>query len=74
MLRYTTVKFDDGRIATSTACDTEEAGRNMTEKARELRNKSGSQLGKVLATDPEVIVCDIHLTVVKASAMEPAPA
>ena len=72
MLRFTTVKFEDGRIATFTACTTEEAARNMTDKARELRNKAGSQLGKVLPKDPEVIVCDILLAVAGAPVLQSA--
>jgi hypothetical protein len=72
MLRYTTVKFDDGRIATFNACATEQAARNMTDKARELRNKAGSQLSKVLPTDPEVIMGEITLAVVGAPVMQGA--
>ena len=70
LLRYTTVKFDDGRIGTFTACETEQAARDMTDKARELRSKPGSQLSKVLAHDPEVIVGEITLAVTKAAAKE----
>lgn len=65
MLRYTTVKFDDGRIATFTACENEQASGNMTQKARELRNISGSQLSKVLPSDPEVITGEILLALSK---------
>jgi hypothetical protein len=65
MLRYTTVKFDDGRLTTFTACESEQASRNMTEKARELRNKPGSQLSKILPNDPEVITAEILLAVSK---------
>lgn len=72
MLRFTTVKFEDGRIATFTACETEQAARNMTDKARELRNKAGSQLSKVLAKDPEVIMGEIMLAVVGAPVMQGA--
>ena len=63
MLRYTTVRFDDTRIATFNACETEQAARNMTDKARELRSKPGSQLSKVLPHAPEVIKGDIMFAV-----------
>jgi hypothetical protein len=65
MLRYTTVRFEDGRIATMSACETQQAARNLTDKARELRSKAGSQLKKVLPNDPEVIEGEIMLSVMK---------
>ncbi|MBV8914887.1 MAG: hypothetical protein JOZ05_17845 [Acetobacteraceae bacterium] len=67
MLRYTTAKFEDGRIATFTACETEAASRAMAGKARELRGKPGSQLSKVLPTDPEVIMGEIKFAVTSAA-------
>jgi heme-degrading monooxygenase HmoA len=65
LLRYTTVKFEDGRIATLSACETQQAARNLTDKARELRSKAGSQLKKTLPNDPEVIEGEIMLAVMK---------
>jgi heme-degrading monooxygenase HmoA len=65
MLRYTTVRFEDGRIATLSACETQQAARNLTDKARELRSKAGSQLKKVLPNDPEVIEGEIMLSVMQ---------
>lgn len=59
LLRYPTVKFEDGRIATSTACETEKASLDMTAKAQELRGEPGSQLSKVLPDNPEVIQGEI---------------
>lgn len=67
LLRLTTVKLDDGRIATFTACETEAAARAMIEKARELRGKPNSELHKVLPSEPEVIMAEIKLTVSKVS-------
>jgi hypothetical protein len=55
LVRYTTVKLDDGRIASFTTFESEEAARASTEKARELRGKGESLLKKVLPNDPEVI-------------------
>src|SRR5206468_3526258 len=48
LLRYTTVRLDDGRIAVFSAYETEQAARDMTAKARELRGHAGSQLSTVL--------------------------
>jgi hypothetical protein len=65
MLRYTTVRFDDGRIATFNACASEQAARNMTEQARELRHKAGSRLSKVLPGEPEIVKGEIMVAAAK---------
>lgn len=72
LLRYTTARFDDGRIATFASYETEQGAQQMTAKARELRNKAGSQLSKVLPHDPEVITGKITLAFTKEPAHAPA--
>ncbi|GAC1344048.1 MAG: hypothetical protein NVSMB18_20930 [Acetobacteraceae bacterium] len=67
VLRYTVAQLDGGRIGAFSACESEAAARNLTETARNLRNKAGSQLGKVLPQDPEVITGEITLTARKTS-------
>ena len=69
MLRHTTVRFDDARIATFTACESEEASRKMVEKAKEFRSKAGSQLAKVLPNDPEVISGEVELSLTKSQVL-----
>jgi len=61
LYRYSTALLEDGRIAVFSAYETEQATRDMTAKARELRSRPGSQLGKVLPHDPEVIAGRIGL-------------
>jgi heme-degrading monooxygenase HmoA len=70
LLRYTTAKLDDGRIATFSAFETQQAGRDLTEKARELRSQAGSRLSKVLPSDPEVIEGRITFAVTKEPALQ----
>jgi heme-degrading monooxygenase HmoA len=70
LLRYTTVRLDDGRFAVLSAYETKQAAREMTGKARELRGRAGSRLGKVLPSDPEVIEGTIMLAVTKEPALQ----
>ncbi|MGE0224813.1 MAG: hypothetical protein AB7F35_30715 [Acetobacteraceae bacterium] len=62
LLRYTTAKLDDGRIASFNAFESESAARASVEKARELRQRSGSRLSHVLPDDPEVLEGSLLLT------------
>ena len=71
LLRYTTARFDDGRIATFASYETEEGAQQMTSKARELRTKAGSPLNKHLPHDPEVITGKITLAFTREPAHVP---
>jgi hypothetical protein len=62
LLRYTTAKLDDGRIASFNAYESEAAARASVEKARELRGRGGSRLSQVLPADPDVIEGTILFT------------
>ncbi|HEY1413614.1 MAG TPA: hypothetical protein VGF36_15820, partial [Rhodopila sp.] len=62
MLRYMTVKLEDGRIATFNAFETEQSARTMSQTAKDLRMKSGSLLHKVFPHDPEVLEGKILFT------------
>ncbi len=72
LLRYTTARFDDSRIATFASYETEQGAQQMIAKARELRNKAGSQLAKLLPHDPEVITGKITLAFTTEPAHAPA--
>jgi hypothetical protein len=69
MLRYTTVRFDDGREAVFTACESENASRAMAEKAKELRGKAGSQRAKLLPNDPEVVSGEVLFSPTKSQVL-----
>jgi hypothetical protein len=62
MVRYTTVKAEDGRIAAFNLFESEDAARASIEKARQLRKSGGSQLSQVLPEDPEVIETKVLYT------------
>ena len=55
LLRYTTAKLDDGRMATFGAFENAEAARASTEVARQARAKPGSMLARLLPNPPEVL-------------------
>jgi hypothetical protein len=55
LVRYTTVKADDGRYATFSLYESESSARASVEKARQLRKTGGSELSKLLPDEPEVI-------------------
>jgi hypothetical protein len=51
---YSLVRLDDGRVGAFTAFEDRESAQQITERARELRNKAGSKLRQFLPTDPEL--------------------
>jgi hypothetical protein len=65
LARYTTVKCEDGRIATVSSFDSERNARALTDKAHELRQKDGSRLAETLPNDPEVMEAKALFAVVK---------
>jgi hypothetical protein len=54
LVRYSLVRLDDGRVGAFTAFEDRESAQQITERARELRNKAGSKLRHFLPTDPEL--------------------
>lgn len=62
LLRYSTAKLEDGRIATFNAFASEQGARTINETAKSLRMKGGSMLSKVLPGDPEVLEGTILFT------------
>ena len=54
LIRYSLVRLDDGRVGAFSAFEDQESARQITERARELRNKAGSKLRHYLPTDPEL--------------------
>jgi hypothetical protein len=55
LVRYTTVRADDGRYATFSLYESEASAQASVETARQLRRTGGSQLSKLLPDEPEVI-------------------
>lgn len=53
--RYTVAKLTDGRVGSFSAFDSPEHAKQSTEKLGAARAKSGSQLARVLPSDPVVI-------------------
>ncbi len=66
LARYSTVKCEDGRIATLSSFDSEESSRALTGKARELRQQGGSRLAKALPHDPEVVEAKVLFAVLQS--------
>jgi len=54
LVRYSLIRLDDGRVGAFTAFEDRESAQQITERARELRNKAGSKLRHFLPTDPEL--------------------
>ena len=55
LARYSVVKLNDGRVGTFGSFDTPENARNSSEEARRVRAKAGSQIGRCLPSDPQVL-------------------
>ena len=55
LARYTVAKLTDGRIGIFNSFDTQENARKSSEEAKKLRGASGSQIGRVLPSDPQMI-------------------
>jgi quinol monooxygenase YgiN len=54
LLRYSLVRLVDGRVGAFSAFEDQTSAQQITERARELRSKAGSQLRHFLPTDPEL--------------------
>jgi hypothetical protein len=55
LARYSVVKLTDGRVGTFGSFDTPENARKSSEEARRVRAKAGSQIGRCLPSDPQVL-------------------
>jgi hypothetical protein len=55
LARYSVVKLNDGRVGTFGSFDTPENARKSSEEARRVRAKAGSQIGRCLPSDPQVL-------------------
>jgi hypothetical protein len=53
--RYTVAKLNDGRVGTFGSFDTADNARKSSEEAKKVRAKSGSQLARLLTSDPQVL-------------------
>jgi hypothetical protein len=53
--RYTVVKLTDGRVGTFGSFDTQQNARKSSEEAKKVRATSGSQIGRLLTSEPQVI-------------------
>lgn len=65
LARYTAAKLTDGRVGIFSAFDSEENARKSSQQAKALRGKSGTQLARVLPSDPEVIEGTVLVTYTK---------
>ncbi len=65
LARYTAAKLIDGRVGIFSAFDSQESARKSSEQAKALREKSDSQLARVLPLDPEVIQGTVLATYAK---------
>jgi hypothetical protein len=52
---YTVVKLTDGRVGSFGSFDTAENARKSSEEAKKVRATSVSQIGRLLASDPQVL-------------------
>jgi hypothetical protein len=54
LARYTVVKLTDGRVGTFGSFDTPANAGKSSEEAKKVRATSGSQIGRLLTSDPQV--------------------
>jgi quinol monooxygenase YgiN len=54
LIRYSLVRLDDGHVGAFSAFEDQKSAQQITEYARELRSKAGSQLRRFLPADPEL--------------------
>jgi hypothetical protein len=55
LARYSVVKLTDGRVGTFGSFDTPENARKSSEEARRVRAQAGSQIGRCLPSDPQLL-------------------
>jgi quinol monooxygenase YgiN len=54
LIRYSLVRLDEGRVGAFSAFEDQTNAQQITERARELRGKTGSRLRHYLPTDPDL--------------------
>jgi hypothetical protein len=55
LARYTVAKLTDGRIGIFNSFDTQENARKSSEEAKKLRGTSGTAIGRLLPSDPQIV-------------------
>jgi hypothetical protein len=55
LARYTVAKLTDGRIGIFASFDTQENARKSSEEAKKFRGTSGTQIGRFLPSDPQIM-------------------
>jgi hypothetical protein len=59
LARYSVAKLTDGRVGVFNAFDTKENAAKSSEEAKKVRATTGSQVGRLLPSDPQTLECTV---------------